>query len=156
MLEKREPREPWPCGQDGVGGGSPQTAGHSGINGELEQAFGLAEKVRPTKVVIVERVVEEDIQDLPNPSPALRELELEDPELRVPNRATAEKVWAEIPCLKLGLFILRGEMGFRPTEARRLDVRNLVLGSESDLSDAYIYLPGSKEQDEERTKATTT
>ena len=82
--------------------------------------------------------------DLPDPSPALRELEVEDPELRVPSRATAEKVWAEIPFLKLGLFILRAEMGFRPTEARRLDVRDLVLGSESDLSDAYVYLPGSK------------
>jgi site-specific recombinase XerD len=35
-------------------------------------------------------------------------------------------------------------MGFRPSESRRLDVSDLKVGQESDLSDAYIALPGRK------------
>jgi hypothetical protein len=55
-----------------------------------------------------------------------------------------ERALKEIRIEKRRIFIAHSTMGFRPSESRRLDVSDLRLGERSDLSDAYIALPGRK------------
>ncbi len=50
-------------------------------------------------------------------------------------------VLSSIPVQKRGPFLARSYMGFRPSEARRLNVGDLKRGEREDLLDAHIDLP---------------
>ena len=83
-----------------------------------------------------------DIAEAPAiPSKELRLIEY-DPQ--IPEADVVEKVLAEIPIEERGVFLVRSFMGLRPSEARRLNVSDLRLRNDEDLSDAYLNLPPPK------------
>ncbi len=55
-------------------------------------------------------------------------------------RSLSCRVLSQIPESRRGLFLARSYMGFRASEARRLNVADLKLGPEGDLGDAFIDL----------------
>lgn len=69
------------------------------------------------------------------------EIKLTDYDPQVPEADVVELVMSHIPEEKRGIFLLRSRMGFRPIEARRLNVADLRVRSREDLLDAYISLP---------------
>jgi integrase len=80
-----------------------------------------------------------DIIEAPDlPSDEIREVEYL-PE--VPEADVVALVMSHIPEDMRGIFLIRSRMGFRPMEARRLNVADLRYGSRDDLLDAHIALP---------------
>jgi integrase len=80
-----------------------------------------------------------DIIEAPElPSDEIREVEYL-PE--VPEADVVSLVMSHIPEEMRGIFLSRSRMGFRPMEARRLNVADLRRGQRSDLLDAHIALP---------------
>jgi integrase len=83
-----------------------------------------------------------DIAEAPTlPSNEIKLIEY-DPQ--IPEVDVVERVLAEIPEEERGIFLVRSYMGLRPSEARRLNVSDLRVRTDPDLSDAYINLPPSK------------
>jgi site-specific recombinase XerD len=72
------------------------------------------------------------------------ELELEEYDPQIPDQETVYNVLKAISIPRAGVFIARSTMGFRPSEARRLNVSDLKLGRRDDLADAHISLPARK------------
>jgi integrase len=80
-----------------------------------------------------------DILEVPTiPFDQLRQVEYM-PE--IPDAATVQRVLDAIPIEKRGIWVARSFMGFRPSEARRLNVADLRMGTLDDLTDAHIALP---------------
>jgi integrase len=80
-----------------------------------------------------------DIIEAPDlPSDEIKEIEYM-PE--IPEADVVALVLSHIPDEMEGIFLIRSRMGFRPMEARRLNVADLRHGSREDLLDAYIALP---------------
>ncbi len=80
-----------------------------------------------------------DIAEAPIlPSNQIKLIEYE-PE--IPEAEIVELVMAKIPHEDRGIFLIRSHMGFRPSEARRLNVGDLKIRNQDDLTDAYIALP---------------
>ncbi len=80
-----------------------------------------------------------DLLEVPTiPFPELKLIEYNP---QIPDAATVLRVLARISVRKRGLFLARSYMGFRPSEARRLNVGDLRRGARPDLLDAYIDLP---------------
>jgi integrase len=69
------------------------------------------------------------------------EIKLIEYDPQIPEEDVVERVLVEIPEEKRGIFLVRSLMGFRPSEARRLNVADLRFRQEADLTDAYINLP---------------
>ncbi len=80
-----------------------------------------------------------DIVEAPDlPSDEIKEIEYV-PD--IPEADIVELVMSQIPEAMRGIFLIRSRMGFRPMEARRLNVADLRIRNEDDLLDAYISLP---------------
>ena len=72
------------------------------------------------------------------------ELSVEAPDPEIPDTDSVLKVLRAMPVVRAGVFIGRMSMGLRPMEARRLNVCDLRLGKEHDLSDAGLLVPSKK------------
>ncbi len=80
-----------------------------------------------------------DIEEVP--TIPYRQLKLVEYQPQIPEADTAVAVLAAIPAERRGIFLARSRMGFRPSEARRLNVSDLRRGQREDLLDAHIALP---------------
>ena len=62
------------------------------------------------------------------------DLEVEQYGPQIPDEDSVLKVLKAMPIPRAGIFVARAAMGFRPSEARRLNVSDLKLGQRDDLA----------------------